>query len=190
LEEAIRILKGLFAETPLTFSGNHYTITDLNGFPKPAQRPHPPILIGGGQKRMLMLAGREADIVGILTTSVASGTLSDDPGERLAPAVAQKVEWVRQGAGDRFGEVELSLIPSVTFTDRPRQRAEQLIQERGWSGISVEQVLEMPSIFIGSVDQIVEDMQLRREQYGFSYYIVSDKDMDAFAPVVAQLAGK
>jgi len=190
LEEAIQVLKGLFAGTPLTFSGQHYTITGLNGFPKPAQRPHPPLLIGGGKKRILTLAGREANIVGILTTSVASGSLSDDPTERLAPAVAEKIGWVRQGAGDRFYELELSLVPTILMTEQRQQQAEQLIRERGWAGITVEQVLEMPSVFIGPPDQIVEDMLSRRERYGFSYYIISDHDMDDFAPIVARLAGK
>jgi probable F420-dependent oxidoreductase len=189
LEEGIQVLKGLFADEPLTFAGQHYTITNLSGVPKPAQRPHPPILIGAGQRRMLTLAGREADIVGILTTSVASGTLATDPTERLASAVAQKIEWVRQGAGDRFDELELSLVPSMIVTDDRRRRTEQFIHDHGWQGISVEQVWEMPAVFVGSADQIVEDMRARRERYGFSYFVVSDHDMDAAAPIVARLAG-
>ena len=189
LEEAIRIIKGLFADEPLTFAGQHYTIANLRGIPKPAQRPRPPILIGAGQKRMLMLAGREADIVGILTTSVAGGTLTADPAERLAGAVAQKVEWVRQGAGERFHELELSLAPTIIVTDQRRRRTEQYIHERGWQDISVEQVWEMPAVFVGSIDQIIEDMRARRERYGFSYFVISDHDMAEAAPIVARLAG-
>jgi probable F420-dependent oxidoreductase len=188
LEEAIRVIKGLFADEPLTFAGQHYTITNLNGVPRPVQRPHPPILIGAGQKRMLTLAGREADIVGILTTSVAGGTLAADPAERLAEAVAQKVEWVRQGAGERFDDLELSLVPTIIVTDQRRLRTEQYIHEYSWQGISVEQVWEMPAVFIGSADQIVEDMRARRERYGFSYFVISDDDMAAAAPIVARLA--
>ena len=189
LEEAIHVIKGLFADEPLTFAGQHYTIANLLGVPRPTQRPHPPILIGAGQKRMLTLAGREANIVGILTTSVASGTLAADPTERLADAVAQKVEWVRQGAGERFGELELSLVPTIIVTDQRRRRTEQYIHEHGWQGISVEQVWEMPAVFVGSIEQIVEDMRARRERYGFSYFVVSDHDLAAVAPIVARLAG-
>ncbi len=83
LEEAIQVLQGLFADQPLTFAGNHYTITNLNGFPKPAQRPHPPILVGAGSKRMLALAAREADIVGILPKALPDGTISEEITERL-----------------------------------------------------------------------------------------------------------
>jgi probable F420-dependent oxidoreductase len=190
LEEAIHVLKGLFTDGSLTFAGKHYAVTHLDSFPKPVQRPHPPILIGGSGKRMLSIAAREADIIGIQTTSTANGVLSNDPSVRLAPAVAQKVELVRQMAGDRFDRIELSMVVTVVIAERREQAAEQVARERGWDGVSVEQVLEMPSVFIGSVDQIVEGMQARRERYGFSYYVLFDHAIDEVAPIVARLAGE
>ncbi|MFN8483555.1 MAG: TIGR03621 family F420-dependent LLM class oxidoreductase [Anaerolineae bacterium] len=190
LEEALKVIKGLWAAEPLTFQGQHYGVAALDGVPKPAQRPHPPILVGAGQSRMLRLAGREADIVSVLTTSVASGTVVDNTAERLPDAVMQKIEWIRQGAGERFGQIELNLIPTVILTDRRRERTEQLIAERGWAGVSVEDMWAMPSVLIGSVEQMVEDVLARRETYGFSYYTVSDSVLDTFAPVVAGLSGK
>ncbi len=189
LEEALKIIKGLWAPEPLTFAGQHYRVQALAGVPKPAQQPRPPILIGGGHRRMLALAGREADIVSFLTTSVASGTVVDDPRERFAAVVQQKIDWVRAGAGDRFAEIELSLIPSIRISDRRRQTTEQLIAARGWSGITVDDVWDMPSLLIGSVEQIADDLLRRRERYGFSYYVVSDAHADEFAPIIARLAG-
>ncbi|GAC1308338.1 MAG: LLM class F420-dependent oxidoreductase [Ktedonobacteraceae bacterium] len=190
LEEALHVLKGLFASEPLTFAGNYYTLTNLDGFPKPVQRPHPPILVGAGSKRMLALAAREANIVGILPKALRSGTISEEVTERLPATIAQKVEWVRQAAEERFHELELSMVITAIFTEQRRQRAEQLMHEREWSGIAVEQVLDMPSLFIGTPDQLVEDLLRRREQYGFSYFVVSDASMEAFAPVVTRLAGR
>jgi probable F420-dependent oxidoreductase len=190
LAEALRIIRGLWAPAPLTVAGRHYQVTELAGVPRPVQQPGPPILIGGGHQRMLALAGREADIVSILTTSVATGTLVDEPRERLPASVRQKVDWVRAGAGARFPEIELSLIPSVIIADRRRAATEQLIAARGWPGITVEDVWEMPSVLIGSPDQIAEDMLRRREQYGFSYYVVSDTQAELFAPIAARLAGE
>ncbi|HUG15308.1 MAG TPA: hypothetical protein VMM78_09840, partial [Thermomicrobiales bacterium] len=149
---------------------------------------HPPILIGGGKPRVLRLAGREADIAGILTTSVGSGVVVDDPAERTVAAVCEKIGWIREGAGERFDGIELSLIPTVRFTDDREGEAQRMIAERGWQGITVADVLEMPSVFIGSVDEIVAQMRERRERYGFSYYVVSDSMMEAFAPVVERLA--
>ena len=189
LGEAIAVLKGLFAEAPLTFAGTHYTISHLNGFPKPTQRPHPPILIGAGHKRMLMLAGREANTVGILTTSVATGRVVDDPLARMADQVAEQIAWVREGAGARFDEIELSTVATLIITDQRRARTEQWIRERGWSGVMVEQVWDMPAVLIGSVDQLVDDLHRRREQLGFSYYVVSDQSAEEATPLVARLAG-
>jgi probable F420-dependent oxidoreductase len=189
LAESIAVLKGLFADGPVTFRGEHYNIADLHGFPKPAQRPHPPLLIGGGNRRILRLAGREANSVGILTTSVATGTVVDATDERLPAAVERKIAWVREGAGERFPQIELSLIATVILTDDRRGRAERLIAKRGWSGVAVEDALAMPSLLIGTVDEIAADLVARRERYGFSYYIVADGDMENFAPLVARLAG-
>jgi probable F420-dependent oxidoreductase len=189
LEEAIHVLMGLWADQPLTFAGDHYTATNLHGFPKPVQRPHPPLLIGAGSRRMLALAGREADIVGILPKALPDGSISEEITERLPATMVQKVEWVRQAAGERFHELELNMIIAPIFTEQRRQRAEQLARERGWSGIAAEDILDMPSIFIGHPDQIVEDLLKRRERFGFSYFVVSDANMEAFAPVVSRLAG-
>ena len=190
LEEAIHVIKGLFGQAPLTFAGRHYAIDALSGFPKPVQRPHPPILVGGGSPRILRLAGRLADTVGILTASVATGVQVDDPAERLATRTLEKLAWVREGAGARFDELELSLVIAPLVTDDRGLRAEALIRERRWTGVTADDVLAMPSIFIGSVEQIVEAMLVRRTQYGFSYYVIADRQLDAFGPVVARLAGR
>ena len=187
LEESLSILKGLFSGEPVHHQGTHYTIDGLPGYPLPTQRPHPPILIGGGKRRVLTLAGREADIVGILTSSVASGTLEDGVEERLPAAVEQKIDWIREGAGKRFSQIELSLIPTIIATYNRREAAAQLIAERGWPGVSVDDILSMPSFLIGTHEEIIEDLLHRRARYGFTYYVVSDSMTEAFAPVVAEL---
>lgn len=188
--ESLTVLKGLFADAPFTFSGDHYALTAFDSFPKPVQRPHPPILVGAGGRRMLSIAAREADIIGILTTSTANGVLSRDPAPRLAAAVERQLGWIREAAGDRFADIELSLVPNVVIADDYRRAAEEQIRARGWSGVSVDDVLAMPSDLIGSVDRIIEELQARRERYGFSYYVISDRNMEAAAPIVARLAGR
>ncbi|MBX6342829.1 MAG: TIGR03621 family F420-dependent LLM class oxidoreductase, partial [Thermomicrobiaceae bacterium] len=187
--EALRVLKGVFAGEPFTFSGEHYAVTGLTGFPKPTQRPHPPILIGAGGRRMLSLAAREADIIGVLTTSTANGVLADDPTLRLAESVSRQIGWIREAAGDRFDRIELSMVASLTIADDRQRAAEELIRARGWREITPEQVLAMPSVFIGSPERIAEEMQARRERYGFSYYVISSQSMAAASLIVARLAG-
>jgi probable F420-dependent oxidoreductase len=190
LEETVKILEGLFGPGPFSFAGKHYTVTGLDGYPKPVQRPRPPILIGGGRRRVLTLAGRMADIVGILTTSVATGTVVDDPTERLAPAVMEKLAWVREGAGARFPDIELSMIPTLVLESDRERAAAELIAARGWGGVTPADVLAMPSVFIGSLEDIADQMEERRARYGFSYYVVSDRQLDRTAPLVARLAAR
>ncbi len=187
--ESLTVIKGLFTDAPFTFSGEHYTLTEFDSFPKPVQRPHPPLLVGAGGRRMLSIAAREADIIGILTTSTANGVLSRDPAPRLAAVVGRQLGWIREAAGDRFADIELSLVPNVVIADDHRRATEEYIRARGWSGVSVDDVLAMPSDLIGSVDRIIEEIQARRERYGFSYYVISDRNMEAVAPIVARLAG-
>lgn len=188
LAEAIRVLKGLFSGEPLHFAGKHYRIDGLASYPRPIQRPHPPLLIGGGKRRVLELAGREADSIGILTSSVASGSLVADPEERMPAAVREKLGWVRAGAGARYDQLELSLIPWIVITDDRRTATEDYIQRQGWHGLSVEAVWAMPSVFVGTLAEIAATMERRRAEYGFSYYVISDDQMEACAPLVERLS--
>ena len=189
MEEAITILKGLFAQGPVTFSGSHYQIRDLEGFPKPVQRPHPPLLIGGAGKKMLAIAAREANIVHLMPRTISTGTLVSDPRDRLTACVAEKIGWLRESAGERFAQLQLSLGATIVVSDARRSATEQLIEREAWQVVSVEDVWDMPSIFVGSLDQIATDMAERRETLGFSYFIVSDNEMDDCADVVARVAG-
>ncbi len=108
---------------------------------------------------------------------------------RLAENVMHKIELVRQAAGARFGEIELSTVVSVIVTDRREEAAERFARDQGWSAVPTEKVLEMPSVFVGPVEQIIADMQMRRERFGFSYYVMFDRVMEEAAPIVSRLAG-
>jgi probable F420-dependent oxidoreductase len=186
LEEAVRVIKGLWAAGPLTLAGRYYTITAMDGAPKPLQPPHPPVHIGAGGKRMLAFAAREADIVGIIAQANPRGSL--DEARDSEALLARKVAWVREAAGARFGQLELGvLIWNVAVTDDRQGTAEQIAAARG---LRVEQVLGSPYYLIGSVEAIIEQVMALRERYGISYLTVFPTDVEAFAPVVARLAGK
>jgi probable F420-dependent oxidoreductase len=195
-EETVKILKGLFADGPFTFSGKYYQITGLENFPKPVQRPHPPILIGGGGRRLLSIAGREADIVGLAPRVPTPERV--DPVTATAAATAEKVSWIREAAGQRFEEIEIntypSLIPAMIRDDR-RAAAREVLERLGkqfpaGTPLSEDDVLDSPHIFIGTVDQMVEKMLGLRERFAISYFLIPDDVIDAFAPVVEHLAGK
>ena len=97
-------------------------------------------------------------------------------------------QWIKDAAGDRFDAIELSIVPTFVIAADRHQAAENLIASRGWQGVTVEDVLAMPAVFIGSVDEIIEEVRARRDQYGFSYYVISDSMMEMVAPIVARLA--
>jgi probable F420-dependent oxidoreductase len=190
LEESISLIKRFFTQDSVTYTGQHYTVTDLPAFPKPAQRPHPPIFIGGGGRKMLQLSAREADIAG-LEHRVKDGDDTFDAFEHSEARLAQKVAFLREAAGERFAAIELNHgIRKIILSEDRRQVAEQRALARASTGVTAEQVLEDPYMFIGTIDFLVDTLQRRREQYGVSYVHVPFQDIEVFAPVVARLAGK
>jgi len=187
LAEAIEIVKRSFAAEPFDFAGDHYRIAGYTGKPTPTQQPGPPLLMGGGGPRMLRLAGREADIVGINPNLRAGAVGADALQNTLADLTAQKVAWVREGAGDRFDQVELQIRYYVAaITDDARGLAELLAP--GF-GIDPDDALGSGVMLVGTVDQVCDLLVQRREEWGVSYVVVGGDAYEAFAPVVARLAG-
>lgn len=187
LEEAIQVTRKLFAEGPASFSGKFYTINHLNGFPKPLQQPFPPLLVGGAGKHMLSLAAREANIVSIAAKALRDGSGLDVTNTTPA-ATTQKIRWIRQAAGERFATLELNIIIFAAIVTEDRTRAIQ--QLAGSFQVTEEQVPTIPYCLVGTVYQICEEIQERREQYGISYISVFEESAEMFAPVVARLTGK
>lgn len=190
LEEAVTVIKRLFGGEPVDFSGRYYTIKGLLGLPRPVQKPHPPIFIAGGGRRVLSLAAREADIVGLHLRTYADGS-GGDIGSTSADATLEKVEWVRQAAGDRFDQLELNVIVQrLSVSDKPGQAAEEMAARASRPGLTADLLLESPNSLIGTIDTMVETLEMRRERYCISYVAVSDEYMETFAPVVARLNGR
>ena len=187
LAESLTIIKGLFGEGPFSFSGKHYTIHEHNGLPKPVQQPRPPILVGGGGKRVLSLAAREADIVGV-NFNLAPGRVNKEvmnTGD--ATSTAEKIGWIRDAAGSRMDEIELNVTVFVAIvTDDQASMVERIAP--GF-GMSPAEVLASPHALIGSIDQIADAVRERRDRFGFSYIVFSGDGFEALAPVVKQLAG-
>jgi len=172
LEETLQIMKRLFTEETVSFTGKHYTISEMKGYPKPVQKPHPPILVAGAGERMLKIAAREANIIAIGTRISAQGV---DPSY---PTMEQKIAWIKEAAGDRFVDLELCQTifgMEITDSDTPLSSV-----PGGWS---------VPKTELTTKEAIAHLLE-QRERYGFSYLQVSTGQIENFAPVVAQLAGK
>jgi probable F420-dependent oxidoreductase len=191
LAESITVLKGLFTGSPFSFTGEHYTITDYAAEPVPVQRPHPPFFIGGGGRRTLTLAGREADTVGLAPRILASGRV--DAASLTLAAAREKIGWVREAAGDRFESLELNIYPSmwpITVTDDLRGEARRVIdrlRERTGVELTEDEVIDSPHLFIGSIDRLVEKFLQLREELGISSVMLGE--IDELAPVLERLSG-
>ncbi len=171
-EEALSVIKKLFTGENVNFFGKHYTITGMNGLPSPAQKPHPPITIGGAGKRMLSIAAREANSISVMFRLPEQGI--DAPNE----ALEEKLAWVREAAGERFARLELAQLAYVLAIVDGRS-------DRDFEG-------EGPPIprVVMSAGQAIEHLLEQRERYGFSYIpVYGGTQMERFAPVVARLAG-
>jgi len=173
LQESLAILKGLFTQESVTFSGKSYTISGMKGLPRPIQKPHPPIVMGCAGKRMLFLAAREANSISLMFR--VSPQDRDGPNAQLE----QQLAWVREAAGERFAHLELSqLAYNITITG---QRTDSQPEEEG---------PPLPKIPM-SIEQAVEHLLEQRERYGFSSIpVYGGAQMEKFATVVARLAGK
>jgi probable F420-dependent oxidoreductase len=188
LEEAVVIVKRLLEGEPVTFGGRHYRVTGHTIHPRPIQRPRPPVFIGGNAPRLLTVAAREADIVGLTGITFRRGGKEPDVSDFRASVVDERVRLVRETAGDRSLELN-ALVQRVIVTDDRRKAAEELAVGR-WAQLTPEEILESPYVLVGTVDRIVEDLQARRERWGISYITTHEPFMDALAPIVARLGGR
>jgi probable F420-dependent oxidoreductase len=189
LSEAVTVIKGLLSGEQVSFAGRHYRVTEHRVWPFPTQRPHPPIVISGNGRRLLMLAAREADIVGLSgITFRRGGTVPDISGWKVS-SVDERVGLVREISGDLCEQLELNvLVQRVLVTDDRHRAAEELAKH--WSQLNPDEILQSPYVLVGSVDQLVEDLLARRERWGMSYFTIFEPHVSAFAPVVARLAGR
>jgi len=190
LAESVEVIKGLFADKPLTYVGRHYEINGLDGLPKPVQQPHPPLLIGGGSRRVLELAGAAADIVGINPSMCAGLPVGSAVLDLTAERVKEKQGMARAAAQlagrDPDGlQFQISML-KLHVTDVPE--ATPWVSSMA-ANVTDENVLaESPAVLHGTVAQCVDTLQRRREQFGLNQILLGG-DIRAAAPIVAALAG-
>jgi probable F420-dependent oxidoreductase len=187
LEEALTVIKGLMTGEPFSFEGTHYRIKDLAGTPKPVQQPHPPIIIGAGAKRMLTIAARQADIISVNFDLRAGAIGPEVVTSGTAELTAQKIDLIREVAGDRFDDIELSVTVFMAALHENRRELAEMVA--GSFGQPPEMVLESPHFLAGTEDQIIDELQERRERYGFSYVVFGGGSHNAMLPIVQKLAG-
>jgi probable F420-dependent oxidoreductase len=187
LEESLSILKQFFDGGPVNFSGTHYQVEGLEARPPVVQRPRPPLIVGGSQRRMLSLAARQADIVSVNSTMGGHPVGSVVGRSTTAAATDLKISWLREAAGERFHSLEIQCPVHVVGVGRSAAAAAADFAQR--YGLEAGEVNDASIGLFGSVDEIVERLQERRDRFGFSYISIPDRFLDEFAPVVARLVG-
>lgn len=189
LIEAVDVMQRHFSGEPVSFAGQHYSVSDLVGSPEPVQRPHPPLLVGGSERRMLMFAGAHADIVSMNRSFATASFGGRAPQKQPDEALAAQLSWVRSGAGSRFDDLELSLevaAPVMVTTNR-RAVVDRLAAA---ANLTADQVLSEPRNWVGSTMQIADSLRGHRERYGISHWVIHEQHLHEVAPVVAELAGR
>jgi probable F420-dependent oxidoreductase len=194
LDEAVTVLKGLFADDPLTFAGTHFTVTALDGLPKPRQRPHPPIMIGGGGRKVLSVAARQADIIQVLP-GVIRGVTALDATQFVARSYREKVDWIRDVAGARFDDIELgTLLMHVVITDDADGAWDEFLSQFPRDAVRDDEaraeLRASPVVAIGSLDEVCDRLLTTRDDLGFSYFSTPvGGTPDTLAPIIERLAG-
>jgi probable F420-dependent oxidoreductase len=186
--EALAVMRALWASAePVTFTGDHYRIDRAVGTPPPHRRGGPLVCIGGGGRRILSFAAREADIVGVNAT-LHTGTLDAEVAATSTPAAFdEKIRWVREAAGARFADIELQC--HCAFTQVTPDAARTLDAMAAAFGVGEEDARHIPLLLVGTVGELCDAIVARRERWGFSYWVIPAGAMEAFAPVVERLAG-
>jgi probable F420-dependent oxidoreductase len=188
LAETIAALRAAFAGEPLAIAGEHVRLAGFAARPLPVQRPRPPLMVGGGSRRVLELAAREADIVSLNFDNRSGALGADGVRSGTAEATQRKLAWIREAAGERFERLELEIGAYFTFV---QAGAEKIAEGMGRAlGLSLPEMLAHPHGLFGSVDAVCDELRGRRERFGISYVTVPDTALDAFAPVVARLVGR
>jgi probable F420-dependent oxidoreductase len=184
LAESLTIMKALWTEGETTFEGSHYSIRGAHCDPRP---PSPPkIIVGGGSKRILMVAAEHADVVGV-NTSLSSGEKGGDiAGGATADHYDRCLGWVKEAAGVRFDSLEIQIAAFAVMVVGSRRAAVRSATMLGFPG---EGALDVPVLLIGTEDELCERLIERRERWGFSNIVVPSESMEAFAPIVARLTG-
>jgi probable F420-dependent oxidoreductase len=187
LGESVKILRGAFTGEPVSFSGKHYRVTELSIKTRPVQK-RLPILLGGGGPKMLSLAAREADIIGIASDSSKRFSMTAPLGGFALDKVKEQAGWVREAAGARYDSLELNIriLGVEVMADRDaaaRKLAAQL-------NVPAEDLLDSPFVFLGTLEQIESQMKRMRDVLGVSYYTISQRHAEPLLPLVARITGK
>jgi probable F420-dependent oxidoreductase len=187
LAESLQIMRSLWTDGSATFDGQYYQLKEAKGTPPPVTPGGPPLVIGGGSKRILRLAGQYADVVSVVPSLAAGAIGAEVAAESVVEKYSERVAWARAAAGDRADQLEFQCWTAAVQV--VPNRAEVIESLSPLFGLTPEQLGAAPIALIGTTGEIIETLQQRRESLGFSFIVVHEAEMHALEPVIAELAG-
>lgn len=189
MEEALHIYKQIWSgDDEFDFFGEYYTIRGHRPYPLPVQQPHPPIYIGGGGRRILSIAGREADIIGVHVRFGSEGAL--DSRDAIYEEMEKKIGWIRAAAGERFDQIELALLLfAARVVDSESEKQAEIERIAAANDMPPAAVAASPYYLVGSEAELAEQLHALRETFNFTHFTITAPDVDRFAPVAQRLAG-
>ena len=187
-EEAVKVVQGLLrTDGPFNFHGEHYEVLGHTLTPRPVQQPGPPLIIGGGGKRVLSFAARHADIVSI-NVNLREGTGGAGDGRRRHARAHPGEGRLGEGGGGRpLRRARAQLPHRLRHGDRRRQGL--AAQMAPAFGIDPADALHVPLALAGTLEEMTEELEWRRAEYGISYWSIESDTWETLGPVVAKLAG-
>ncbi len=186
LEEAIPLIKRLLAGETVTHRGEHYQLDQASVGVEPVQKPRPPLAIGGGGPRMLKLAAREAEIVGLVPGFDAHGRVRVR--EATETATAEKIALIREAAGERFERLEINMwLGDAGLVGSGNSLLSSVTAAVRWAPTAF---YGSPYVLYGTLRSTREQLLRRRDRLGISYYTVPSRAMESMAPLVEALSGK
>jgi probable F420-dependent oxidoreductase len=188
LREAVTIMKGLFADGAFSFSGAHYSVRDLDGRPKPTQRPHPPLTIGAQGKHLLSFAARQADVISVAPSLSCRQLGAIPPRQSVENAVDEQIRWICEAAADRLPTIELNMVASPLAVTRDRSAAAESIAPN--IGMTPAEALRAPHAWLGTTAELCDKLQQHRDRWGISSWAVNLTSLPVVASVIERLAGK
>jgi len=183
--EAVELIAGLLSGRTVEHRGTYYSTAAYRLSPQPVQLP-PPLFIGGGGKRMLSIAARCADIVGI-NFKLDVGAFDSSIGvDGTASRTDTKLKWIQDAAGDRWDSLEIQARVHHCAVVEDLNAATAGVERFGFDHRTA---LESPHVLVGSVAAIVDQLHRRRDRWSISYLTINATEMHKFAPVVEALRG-
>ena len=182
LGETVRLLSAVLGAgaDPVDVAEGAHRLASYRNVP-PVDRA-PPLLVGGGGRRVLTLAGRHADIVGV-NFDVREGRVGAHATRSASRAATEeKIGWVRAAAGDRRPVLHL-MVYWAEVTERPEDAARRRIAAGGLD-MHPEELLASPHCLIGPAGAVAERVAELRERLGIGYLSVYEADLASMAPVL------